>query len=121
MKSPEAGRGTTKISGLELLRSFLRENRDVFADLSDLDDDARSALGYLNRHNGHLEFLIENDRFENAVGGKQEADLLKTSLAQRKLLQTERGNHGKERYVVRRTIGTKRPWVVAIDAKVLDE
>ena len=53
--------------------------------------------------------------------GKQEADLLKTSLAQRKLLQTERGNHGKERYVVRRTIGTKRPWVVAIDAKVLDE
>ena len=104
-----------------MLRSFLRENRDAFADLSDLDDDARSALGYINRHNGHLEFLIENDRFENAVGGKQEADLLKTSLAQRKLLQTERGNHGKERYVVRRTIGTKRPWVVAIDAKVLDE
>jgi hypothetical protein len=66
VKSPEAGRGTTKISGLESLRSFLRENRDAFADLSDLDDDARSALGYINRHNGHLEFLIENDRFENA-------------------------------------------------------
>jgi hypothetical protein len=63
VKSPEAGRGTTKISGLESLRSFLRENRDAFADLSDLDDDA---LGYINRHNGHLEFLIENDRFENA-------------------------------------------------------
>ena len=66
-----SGRGTTKSSGLESLRSFLRENRDAFADLSDLDDDARSALGYINRHNGHLEFLIENDRFENAVGGNR--------------------------------------------------
>jgi hypothetical protein len=121
VKRPEAGDGTTKISGLESLRSFLRENRDAFADLSDLDDDPRSALGYLNRHNGRSEFLIENDRFEDVVGGKQEAHLLKTSLAQRKLLQTERGDHGKERYVVRRTIGTKRPWLVAIDARVLDE
>ena len=121
VKRAEAGDGTTKISGLELLRSFLRENRDAFADLSDLDDDPRSALGYINRHNGHSEFLIENDRFEDVVGGKQEADLLKTSLAQRKLLQTERGNHGKERYVVRRTIGTKRPWLVAIDARVMDD
>jgi hypothetical protein len=121
VETPEAGDGTAKISGLESLRSFLRENRDAFADLSDLDDDPRSALGYLNRHNGRSEFLIENDRFEDVVGGKQEAHLLKTSLAQRKLLQTERGDHGKERYVVRRTIGTKRPWLVAIDARVLDE
>lgn len=57
----------------------------------------------------------------DVVGGKQEADLIKTSLAQRGLLQTERGNHGKERYVVRRKIGTRRRWVVAIDASVLDE
>jgi putative DNA primase/helicase len=121
VKRADAGDGNTRTSGLESLRRFLRARRNAFADLSDLDDDVRSASGYLNRHNGHIEFLVENDRFVDVVGGKQEADLIKTSLAQRGLLQTERGNHGKERYVVRRKIGTRRRWVVAIDARVLDE
>ena len=121
VKQSEAREGDAKISGLPALRRFLREHRDSFADLSHQDDDAPSALGYIDRHDGRIEFLIENDRLEKVVGGKPEADLIKTSLAQRKLLRTERGNHGNERYVVRRKIGRKRPWVVAIDAKVLDE
>lgn len=87
MKRADAGDGNTRTSGLESLRRFLLARRNAFADLSDLDDDARSASGYLNRHNGHIDFLIENDRFVDVVGGKQEADLIKTSLAQRGLLQ----------------------------------
>ena len=116
----DIGGGKPPATSLELLRNFLRDHRNYFADLSNANAEIQSAPVYISQNNGHDEFLFRNYRLEEIVGGKNEADNLKTLLAQQGLLRTAAGNKGKKRHVVRQTIGKKRLWLVAIDAKVLD-
>jgi hypothetical protein len=110
---------------LDKLRDQLREHRPSLINLADYDENDHSAWGYHNRHDdGGEEVLLKNNRFEKLVGGKQEADRLKLLLADREFLKTARGNHGKMRYVVRRSIGKTgkdRDWFVAIDMRFLSE
>ncbi len=120
----KGGEGKPQTAPLDKLRDQLREHSHGLINLADYDEKDRSAWGYLNNYDGGEEVLLKNNRFEKLVGGKQEADRLKLLLAASGFLKTARGNNGKLRYVVRRSIGKTgkhRDWFVAIDMRFLDD
>jgi hypothetical protein len=106
-------------SAWDRLRSLLKEHRHELVNLEDAKRDG-SEWGYSCHYKGVDEILLDNDRFEELVGGKKAATALKSSLAEKGFLATEAGNKGKVHYVARRGKGEKRDTFVAIDVKFLE-
>jgi len=105
---------------LQRLQHFVDENERRLIDLR-LNKGVPSAIhpdedapGYIASYRGHKELWFTNERFEEIVGGKNNADSLKKRLLELEQIATEARDDGRG-YVVKRNIsGPGRQYVVAL-------
>ena len=117
----QGGETKPQNSYLDRLKHLLQQREPDFIDFGSLEQKLELTSIYINRLNGQEEILLKNEFFERLVGKKQQADQLKVLLAEKGFLQTETGNNGKRRYVVRRGKGGKRDLFVSIDLRIKAE
>jgi hypothetical protein len=118
----ELAKGAQRRSPFEELHSYITTNRGRFVNLRKdplpVGYKHETCCGYITEHNGSPEYLFPESTFLKIAGDEMRAKELKNDLRGKKLIATAAAGVGSIRYAVRRPIGGKREYVVAISAVI---
>ncbi|MES0129338.1 DUF927 domain-containing protein [Mesorhizobium sp. M0029] len=111
-------------SNVDTLSRFLKENRSSFVDLRNGLPSAvsKGSLGYINVHNGSIEYLLTGKVLVAIMGSEDQVRELKRDLGDQNLLVVTKAGQQKLRYTCKRQIALDqgRATVTAIKAELID-